>query len=100
MNEQPSNRPGPESSASLTPPRTRSRRLSPARTARLIIAAIIVIALVIIGFQNNQDVRVSLFFWAFHTALVWALLIALVLGLVLGYLLRWLRPRFRPRRTA
>lgn len=85
--------------AALTPPR-RARGLSRAWTARLVILAIIVIAFVIIGFQNDQNVRVALFFWTFHTALVWALLIALVIGLILGYLLRWLRPRFRPRRRA
>lgn len=96
MDEQGQDRPDNPPPVSLTPPRTRSRRLSPAWTVRLVISALILIVLVIIGFQNNQRVRLEIFVWTFHLRLFWALLIALVLGYVLG----WLRPRFRPRRAA
>lgn len=77
-------------------PPPRDRRLPFAWTARLVIWALILIALIIIGFQNSQQVRLELFFWAFHLRLFWALLIVAVLGYILG----WLRPRFRPRRAA
>lgn len=95
MNDRPEEMPQPIGPPPEPPPR-RGRRLSPAWTIRLIIWAVLIIVLVIIGFQNSREISVTLFAWTFHVRLVWALLIAAVLGYILG----WLRPRFRPRRAA
>lgn len=95
MRDQPYEPAEPVRPAQSVPPPPPTRRLSPAWTIRLVVSALILIALIIIGFQNNQEVRLDLFFWTFHLRLFWALLIAAVLGYILG----WLRPRFRPRRA-
>lgn len=58
---------------------------------RLLIAAIAIVAIAILIFQNSQTVSVEVLFWEIESRLIWILLAVAALGFLAGLLL----PRFR-----
>lgn len=63
------------------------------RTAwvNLIVAAVAVVILLVVVFQNSQMVTFELLFWDIESRLIWMLLLVAGLGFLAGLLL----PRFR-----
>lgn len=58
---------------------------------RLLIAAIAIVAIAVLIFQNSQTVSVEVLFWEIESRLIWILLAVAALGFLAGLLL----PRFR-----
>jgi len=58
---------------------------------RLLIAAVAIVAVAILVFQNSQTVSFEVLFWRIESRLIWMLLAVAALGFVAGLVL----PRFR-----
>lgn len=58
---------------------------------QLVVAAVLVVLVVILVFQNSQTVTVNIFLWELEGRLIWTLLGVAFLGFLAGLAL----PRFR-----
>lgn len=58
---------------------------------QLLVAAVLVVLVVILVFQNSQTVTVNVFLWELEGRLIWTLLGVALLGFLAGLAL----PRFR-----
>ena len=56
------------------------------KNKRLILGSIIVVLQIVIGLQNIEPIKISVFFWDFKIPLILIVMLPLFLGLLLGVL--------------
>ena len=70
---------------------SRERGTTRAFPTRLAVAAVLIVVLLILVFQNSQTVSINVLVWDIEAHLIWSLLAVAGLGFLAGLIL----PRFR-----